>query len=279
MPAINLNAPYAGEVEYATVGGDEPGSAVTGANCTIDPQVRTVDGIGMQRVSHRSHYTGVIGYDVTFPVKALLSAMLRSAATNSVATKTCIAGNQDTEWSLASCQPSGFTARCAIGEPLTGNVGYWGIPTQGTTGGVMGAPSSSVQVGDTGFGVAVEGADYFVQSWEATLNTNPYWFVAMNHTTSDSAPDAVLLGVQDVTLRLSCAKQIPDATAKFTPDEHEADFDITIIGVNSADAAQITFTFSDLGTPVETGTSNIGALKVWDYDFPACKQLGVLVIT
>jgi hypothetical protein len=277
--ALNTNAPYSGEVEYGRVAGDEPGVAVNGGSLTIDPQVGYTDGIGMQRASHRSHYTGVVSYDVVYPVKALLSGMLRASASNSVAAVACIAGTQDGEWTLSSCQPSGFTARCAVGEPLSVNLGYWGLPTQTATGAAQGAPSTNVDVDACGFSVAVDTVDYFVQSWDVSLNTNPGWWVAQNHTTSDSAPDGVLLGVQEVTLRLSCAKQIPDTVAKFTPDEHDEDIDVTIIGVNPSNAAQITFTLSELCTPTETVSHTVGGLKVWDYEFTAAKQLGVLTVT
>ena len=276
--AINDNAPYSGEVEYGLVNADEPGAVVNGGSLNIDPQVSVTDGIGMQRVSHRSYYTGVVTYDVTHPVISPLSAMIRTSASNSVTGITCIAGNQDGKWTLTGCQPSGFTARCAIGEPLTANLGYWGIPAQSATGAAQGSATGPVAAGATGFGVAVDGADYFVQSWEVGLNTNPYWFAAQNHTTSSAAPTSVKLGRQEVTLRLGCAKQFPDATALFTGDAHDSDIDVTIRAVNASDVSIILFTLSDLCTPVEAGTYQVGGMKVWNYNFRAAAQLGALTV-
>jgi len=277
--AQNTNAPYSGEVDYGTVDGSAPGTVVSGGTYQVDPQVQSTDGIGMQRVSHRSYYTGRVNYQVTHPVLARLNNMIRASATNSCATSsTCIAGNQDGEWTFATCQPSGFTAQMGIGQALTANLGYWGIPAQSATGAAQ-AAGSGVAAEATRCAVTVDDVDYYVQTWALTLNTNPYWFSAQNHSTASSAPTSVKVGIQEVNLRLGCAKQILDAAADFTADIHDADIDVVIACVDADDAAIITFTLSDLGTPVEAGSYQVGGLQVWDYAFPACKQLGVLTIT
>jgi len=272
--AINDSAPASGEVEYGTVGGAAPGDVVNGGSYNVDPQVTYTDGIGMQRVAHASHYIGTVNYDVTFPVVALLQAMVRGSATNSLTAHTCIAGNVDGEWTWSAAQPASFTLRQAVGEPLTASMEYWGLPAQTATGGAQTA-GEGVDVEDQDIGVLVDTVDYYVQSYELSHNNNAYWFDALNSTAATSrAPASVKLGIQETTLTLGCAKQILDATGLMTGADIDRDIAVTI-----TDGSNITCTLAYMCTPVEAGSHQVGALKVYDYTFVASKQLGVLTIT
>lgn len=278
--ALNTNAPYTGAVQYAHIASAAPGY-VTGGNYDIPQAINPTNAIAMLRSVHGGLIVPTCSIEVHQPVLARLSEMIRASSTSSVASATVVVGNQDTEWTLSSAQPSGFTARCAVGEPLTATLGYQAAlaapTTTGDTQETLGTAITDLwyeidcKISSTA--QSLTNQRYHCQSFDITLNTNP---IPYGHCDTKSSskrfPTAILLGAQDVTLSLTLAKQLP--TAGVIADAYDVDMDIVITGPD------VVFTFSDLCQPDHSeGIMGDGGLVTYTYNFTAAKQLGVLTVT
>jgi len=271
MGTLNALAPYTGAVQAAEVGGVEPGY-VTGGSWEIPQAVTPTNAIGMLRSIHGGLIVPTCSIECHQPVLALLSGMLRTASTSSVTCASVVVSDADTIWTLSSPQPSGFTVRGAVGEPLTATLGYQAALAANTGSPItMTGPSGITDLWYE-IGVTVDTVAYHCQSFDITLNTNPTPYGHCDtKSTNKRFPTSILLGVQDVTLALTLAKQLP--IAGVTADAIDHAIDVVITGPD------VTFTFADLLQPdLSVGLMGDSGLVTYSYNFQAEKQLGILTI-
>ena len=277
--ALNTNAPYSSILTFL-----ESSSAafgiVSGGSFEAGGDITRNDGIGMQSSPSSGIAIAQFSADIMEPTAAILAGMLRASATHSVTAKTFECGTVDSEWTLTDCQPTGFTLRLAVGEPMSATVGFMATSvvqavdtppyTQATVSG-LGDKWSDIDI-------TIDSSRYCAQSVDITLDTGAYAVSCLGTKSSGSKrqPTAVRLGNQNVTLNMTLAYQLGQATTSIYADDFDEDIDIVITGGNSSTV----FTLSDLGTPNESMPfSGGGDLQTFTYAFPTCAQLTALTIT
>lgn len=260
--ALNTNAPYSGIVEYAMVGGAAFG-VIPGGGYEVNANLRTATGIAGQRVNRGGVVAATVNFDCQNVIKTYMSDMLRATPATSVAAKTFLFGNSDSEWTYTDCQPGGFRFGGRVDALPTCNLQYWAkTPSQTTTGNTQAAVSGGLTDNWSDFDILLASVDYACQGFEVALNTNPYAYTTLDSraTGSKRLPVSILLGDQTITCSLDFSKQIAVATAGIIADAVSNALGIVIAG------SGVTFTLANMNTPPEGGTFN-EALKVWRYTF------------
>jgi Phage tail tube protein len=266
--ALNENAPYTGAVQYLmdyNAGTTLAVGVVVGGSYDINANLRRAYGIGGQKLSRGGLVAATVQVELQEPLKNLFTGMLRATPATAVASRDFVFGNQDGEWKYEGCQPGGFAFECAASAIPQATVAYWAkTPSQTEIGGSQAAVSGGLTDNWSDFDVLVDAADYQCQRFRLTLKTNPFGFTTLDSrpTGSKRLPVEVLLGGQEVELELDCAAQIPAASSSIIADTVDNDIDVVIAGTG------ITFTLSNLNTPLESGPfENDSGLVIWRYRF------------
>ena len=276
--AINTNAPYSAILTYLESSGAAFG-VVQGGSFEIGGDVTRNDGIGMQSAASSGIVVAQFSADIMEPTAAILSGMIRASATHSVAAKTFELGTVDSEWTLTDCQPTGFTVRLAVAEPMAATVGFMATSAAQTVDGGN-AQATVSGLGDkwSDITVGIDGTDYCAQSVDLTVDCGAYAVGCLGTKSSGvkRQPTAIRLGSQNVTLNVTLAKQIAVGDSSIYADTFDEDIGVVITATNSSTI----FTLSDLGTPNESQPfSGGGDLQTFTYAFPALAQLGAITIT
>ena len=263
---------------YITSGAAAMGN-VQGGSLDIDPNILrgiSIDGV---EVNHGGLVKTVLEVDLHQPLKTLMTAMLRSAGTDTVSAQSFIVGTEGGYRTVAGAQPSGFTYSCSVDAIPECRVGYWAITPSETVADQSGTPQPAI--GATGIndewskidvlvGTANgTGVDYECQRFEVTLNTNPIWHTSLDSRSTDSKrlPTAVYLGLQEWTVRLDCAERIPESVGLAIADSIATNLAVTIDGGGSG-STSIDFDLNSLPSPKEP-TELVGPndVPIWRYEW------------
>ena len=275
--ARNDNAPYSANLTFLESSAAAFG-VVQGGSFEIGGDITRNDGIGMQSSASSGIVVAQFSADIMEPTAAILSGMIRASATHSVVAKTFELGTYDSEWTLTDCQPTGFTVRLAVGEPMAATVGFMATSV------AQAASGPYTQATVTGLGdkwsdidCTIDGTRYCAQSIDITMDAGAYAVSCLGTKSvgSKRQPTNIRLGNQNVTLNVTLANQIGQAATSIYADTFDEDIDVVLTGGNSSTV----FTLSNLGTPNESQPfSGGGDLQTFTYSFPALAQLGAISI-
>lgn len=279
--ALNTNAPYTGNVQYALLVGTTSFGVITGGTWNVNTNVRSAGGIFGQRVSRGGLVAATVNFDVQEVLASYMSDMVRATANAAAPTdKDFVFGNQDSEWLYTDCQPAGFRFGCTVDALPTCNLQYIAkTPSQTTTGDTQDTVSGGLDANWHDFDVLIDSTDYKCQGFDITYDTGAYAFTTLDSRTTNTKrlPVSILLGEPTITLTLDLASQLP--VGNLLTDAIDVDMDIVIDGTSATKG--VTFTFDEMLTPVHEGPVGVtgGGLVVYRYTFTSNKPFGGLTVT
>lgn len=279
--ALNDNAPYVGDVQYAMLVGTTSFGEIVGGTWDVNANIRRINAIAGKVVARGGLVTAVVGFDVQEVLASYMNDMVRATAAAALpADKDFVFGNQDAEWLYTDSKPAGFRFGVRPDALPTCTLDFMALtPSQSTTGDAQDAVSGGLDANWHDFDVLVDSTDYGCQGFELNYRTGIFPYTSLDSKTTDTKrlPSLLLMGTPSITLSLDLAADLPVGSA--LTDAIDKDIDIVIDATSATKG--VTFTMTDFATPTLSGPVGVtdGGLVINRYVYESLLPYGGLTVT
>lgn len=264
-------------LKWGTASADTSIGVLTGGDLATDPDARQRTGAGGTEMRRGGlvKIGGNATFDITATNQGLIAAALRASYPRGALTPVFLAGGAD-DWALQydSAWITDASIDYAQGAGLKGSVTWGGLTIATCAGSSMGA-EANLSLEDYEFVITVEGVEYGVTACGIKIANNVSFSSNANTASAGQKrwPKVRRLGLEVLTLDVTCDTPIPQATLDIWDDLLPANIDAVLVGTNGTDT--FTGTLSNLQpTAPSFGFVDANSAAEWKYGFRGSSVAG-----